>query len=83
MLFGNTITKLNPNPGPNKHMNPQPLCITQPIILRLHLHKHNLPPFLTPNQKIWNTPTPLLILLRQNLTDRRQRLAAEAFCDFN
>lgn len=83
MLSSNTITKLNPNSRPNKHMNPQPLRITQPIILRLHFHKHHLAPLRAPNQKIRDPPTPLLILLRQYLTDRRQRLAAKTLRDFN
>lgn len=64
-------------------MNPQPLRITQPIILRLDLHKHNLPPLRAPKYQIRNSPTPLLILLRQNLTDRRQRLATKTLRDFN
>ena len=69
-------------------MNPQPLRITQSIILRLHLHKHNLPIAIPiwiriPNKQIRNTPSALLILLRQNLADSRQRLAAKTPRDFD
>lgn len=58
-------------------MNPKPLGITQPIILRLNLNKHHLVPMHIPQEQIRDPATALLVLLRKNLAHSRQRLAAE------
>lgn len=64
-------------------MNPQPLRITQPIILRLDLRKQNRPRLRIPQKQIRNPATTLLILLRQNLADSRERLAPETLHDLH
>lgn len=64
-------------------MNPQPLRITQPVIFRLHLNKHDLFFLRIPNQQVRNPSAPLLVLLRQDLADCRQCLAAETLRDLD
>lgn len=64
-------------------MDPQPLGITQTVILGLHLGEHDLLPLRTPQEQIRDPPAALLVLLRQHLTDRRERLAAEALDDLD
>ena len=64
-------------------MYPQSLSITQPIILRLNLSKHNLLLLKIPQEEIGDSPATLLILLRHDLANRRECLAAETQRDLN
>lgn len=55
-------------------MDPQPLRIAQPIILTLHLRKHDLHPLAMPKEEIRDPTSTLLIFLRHDLAHRDQAL---------
>jgi hypothetical protein len=64
-------------------MNPQPLGITQTIIFRLDLRKHDFLLLHTPQKEIRYPPTALLILLGHNLTDSGEGFASKTLHDLN
>lgn len=64
-------------------MDPQPLSIAEPIILRLDLREHHLRGLRIPEKEVGNATTALLILLRHDLANSRQRSAIEALHDLD
>jgi hypothetical protein len=64
-------------------MNPQPLSITQPIILRLDFSKHHRPRLIIPKEQIRDASAALLILLCHDLADGSKSFAAETLHDLN
>lgn len=82
-LSGNRIAQFDLDSSAEKNMYPQPLSIAQPIILRLHLSKHNLPLVRVPQEQIWDASTALLILLRHDLADGRKCFATKTLNNLN
>ena len=76
-LLSNSIAKFHLYPSPSQNMYPKPLRITQSIVLTLHLRKHDLPILWMPQKQIWNTTTPLLILLRHDFADDGESFTVE------
>jgi hypothetical protein len=64
-------------------MNPQPLGITQAIIFRLDLHKHDFLLLHTPQKEIRYPPTALLILLSHDFANSGESFASKTLHDLN
>jgi hypothetical protein len=82
-LLRHSIAQLHPHPRTSQDVDPQPLRITQPIILRLDLREHHLLRLRVPQEQIRHSPTPLLVFLRHHLTDSSQSFPTETLNDLH
>jgi len=64
-----SITQLHFDARTSQDVNPEPLRIAEPIILRLDFGEHDFLPLRVPQEKVWNTAASLLILLCHYLAD--------------